>query len=199
VLEYNLSHDNEGGFLLICTPGKRDAVDNLGNLGTVARYNISRNDLARTFHISAAENTSIRRNAVYIGPESEVQAVLLTDWSGWAKVLEIRENLFFSEGLARYGHQVGRGADGSYEIGPGWGPSREVLFRGNRYIGAHENLPPDRGDPAVTAPIPIAFSDWPGPQFDPKNPGRFETFLQDHKKWMLRLMERQFGRRPSNE
>ena len=33
LLEFNLSHDNEGGFLLICSPGNRDSRDNMGNLG----------------------------------------------------------------------------------------------------------------------------------------------------------------------
>ena len=44
--QYNYSHDNEGGFLLICSPVKRNQEDNIGNSGTVVRYNISRNDRA---------------------------------------------------------------------------------------------------------------------------------------------------------
>ena len=47
-LKFNLSHDNEGGFLLICPPGRRKAEENLGNLGTVVRYNVHRHDRART-------------------------------------------------------------------------------------------------------------------------------------------------------
>ena len=58
LFQYNYSHDNEGGFMLICTPGKRDPSENIGNTGTEIRYNISRNDHARIFNLSAAERTT---------------------------------------------------------------------------------------------------------------------------------------------
>ena len=196
LIEFNLSHDNEGGFLLICTPGKRKLEENLGNLGTIARYNISRHDRARTFHVSAAENTLVHDNAVYIGPGHDVQAVLLSDWSGWAKGLEFRNNLFHSEGVARYGHETGRTEGGAFALGPGWGPATGVVFRGNRYVGRHENRPEEGQEASAAAPLPIRFDDWPGPQFDPRQPERFDTYLQAHRVWMLRLMDRQFGRQP---
>lgn len=196
VLEFNLSHDNVGGFLLICTPGQRNPQDNLGNRGTIARYNISRHDGARTFHVSAAEQTLVHDNAIYIGPGQDVQALLLTDWSGWAKGLEFRHNLFCSEGVARYGHQISRSKDGAYGLGPGWGPAKEVVFRGNRYVGRHEDRPEDLEAPPTSAPQPTQFADWPGPQFDPRQPEKFDAYLQAHRAWMLRLMERQFGRSP---
>ena len=135
-------------------------------------------------------------NAVYIGPDHDVQMVLLTDWSGWARGLEFRNNLFHSEGIARYGHQTSRADNGAYGIGPGWGPAREVVFRGNRYVGRHEDRPEDREVPATTAPQPIKFNDWPGPQFDPRQPDTFEGYLAAHRAWMLRLMERRFGWKP---
>jgi hypothetical protein len=194
VIEFNLSHDNEGGFLLICTPGARKAEENLGNRGTIVRYNVSRHDQARIFHVSAAEHTLVHDNAIYIGPGQDVQAVLLTDWKGWAKGLEIRHNLFHSEGIARYGHQTSRAENGGYGIGPGWGPAQGVVFCGNRYLGRHEGRPEEIEPPAATAPRPIAFEDWPGPQFDPRQPETFAAFLKAHRAWMLRLMERQFGR-----
>jgi hypothetical protein len=42
LIEGNLGHDNAGGFLLVCAPGGRDPREDLGNRGTIARYNISR-------------------------------------------------------------------------------------------------------------------------------------------------------------
>jgi hypothetical protein len=197
VIEFNLSHDNEGGFLLICTPGRRKAGENLGNLCTVVRYNISRHDRARTFHVSAAENTLVHDNAIYIGPGHDVQLLLLADWNGWARGLELRKNLFHSEGLARYGHEISRSKDGAYVIGPGWGPAQDVVFRDNRYVGRHEKPPEDNAVRARTAPMPIKFKDWPGPQFDPRHPEDFSDYLKEHRQWMLRLMERQFGRKPA--
>lgn len=206
VLEYNLSHDNDGGFLLICSPGKRNPAENWGNRGTIARHNISRNDHARIFHVSAVEDTRVERNAVYVGPGLDVQMVLLSDWTGWATNLEFRANLFHSEGTARYGHEVGRTPEGAYRLAPGWGPAAGVRFHGNCYVGNHVDAPgesvttpaPTTIPPpeSATAPRPIAFDDWPGPQFDPRHPEQFPAFLRTHRRWMRRLMERQFGTRP---
>jgi len=67
---------------------------------------------------------------------------------------------------------------------------------GVRDLGRQENRPEASGDPDPTAPRPITFDDWPGPQFDPRQPETFEAYLRAHRDWMLRLMERQFGRRP---
>ncbi len=197
LLEYNLSHDNQGGFLLICTPGSRRAEENCGNHGTVARYNISRHDQARTIHVAGApEQTRVYENAFYIAPQADVQLLLLSDWSGWANGLELSKNLFHSEGIARYGHQVSRNNTGAYGLGPGWGPATNIVVSGNAYIGRHEDRPVDNGRDPSAAPKPIAFDDWPGPQFDPAHPEKFGAYIQAHRQWMLRLMERQFGRRP---
>ena len=196
LLEFNLSHDNEGGFLLICSPGKRKPEENLGNVGTVARHNISRHDRARTFNISAVDRTRVHHNAIYIGPGQDVQAVLLSDWTGWPKELEFHHNLFHSEGTARYGHEISRTQDGAYGLGAGWGPAQNVTFRDNRYVGRHENPPEESGSGDDTAPRSIDFPDWPGPQFDPRHPERFDVYLAAHRAWMVALMERQFGRRP---
>jgi hypothetical protein len=130
---------------------------------------------------------------VYLAPGADVQVLLLTDRSGWARGLELRDNLFFApEGAtARYGHRASRLDDGSYGLAPGRGPAAGVVFRGNRY----EGRPGGEAAPA-TAPRPIAFDDWPGPRFDPRHPETFPAYLRDHRAWMLRLMGRPFGRRP---
>jgi hypothetical protein len=197
LLEYNLSHDNQGGFLLICTPGNRKGEENCGNFGTVARYNISRYDGARTIHIAGApEQTRVYENAIYIAPQADVQLLLLSDWSGWANGLELKDNLLHSEGIARYGHQVSRNYQtGAYGIGSGWGPATNIAISGNVYMGRHEERPVDNA-PSAASPKPAAFGDWPGPQFDPAHPEEFSSYIKAHRKWMLRLMERQFGRRP---
>ncbi len=54
LFQYNYSHDNDGGFMLICTPGDSYCED------TVVRYNISRNDgihTARVFHFGGGAGT----------------------------------------------------------------------------------------------------------------------------------------------
>jgi hypothetical protein len=193
LFQYNYSHDNEGGFLLICTPGKRNQQENLGNLGTEARFNISRNDRTRIFHlVGAATQTSVHDNAVYVGLDLDVQLLVVTDWDGWADAAVFRDNLFQVEGTARYGHEVKRN-QGLYEIGPGWGPASGLVFEGNRYIGRHIDRPEDpKGIVAETAKTPAM--DWDTPRFDPAKPEDFDAFLAKHRQWMLRLFERQFGK-----
>jgi hypothetical protein len=195
LIEFNLSHENDGGFLLICTPGKRKQEDNLGNVGTVVRYNISRDDRARIFHISAAEKTLIHDNAIYIGKGLDVQMLLLSDWSGWAKDLEFRNNLFVSDGIARYGQQASRGEDGSFEVKAGWGPAQEVRFHDNRYEGRHLDKPQEAAASQATAPAPVPLH-WPGPLFNPEHPETFRKFIPAHRTWMIGLMEKQFHRKP---
>jgi hypothetical protein len=192
LFQYNYSHDNEGGFLLICTPGKRNPKDNLGNIGTEARYNISRNDRARIFHVGGAvEQVRIHNNAIHVGPGLDVQMVLVTDWEGWANDVVFRENSFLVEGKARYGYQVLRNG-GEYEIGPGWGPAKGIVFEGNRYVGSQIDRPEDKtGSVVETAQIPEL--EWEGPTFDPAKPDGFEAFMGRHRQWMLRLFTQQFG------
>ena len=50
VFQYNYSHDNDGGFMLIC--GRE-------NVGTTIRYNISQNDQTRLFHFYDLINNSM--------------------------------------------------------------------------------------------------------------------------------------------
>ncbi len=191
LFQYNYSHDNEGGFMLICSPGKRNPNENLGNTGTVVRYNISRNDRARIFHLSAAEHTLVHDNAIYVGPDFDVQMLIATDWSGWANDAVFRNNDFYVRGVARYGHQVARSDDGTYGIGAGWGPARGIVFENNRYAGRQIDPPPDAGAVKVDlANIPEL--DWDGPQI-PDERG-FDAFLAKHRAWMMRLFEQQFGR-----
>ena len=201
VIEFNLSHENDGGFLLVCTPGNRNPQENCGNPGTVARHNISRHDRARVFHVAgAAEQTRIYGNAVYVAAQEDVQLLLLSDWSGWANGLEFKDNLFSSAGIARYGHQVSRNyTTGAYGIGTGWGPATNIVFAGNRYTGRDVDAPTENGNDCAAAPKEIRFKDWPGPQFDPRHPENFSAYLKAHRKWMLQLMERQFGLRPAGK
>jgi hypothetical protein len=191
LFQYNYSHDNEGGFMLICSPGQRDQ-DNVGNLGTIVRYNISRDDRARIFHLSAAVDTTVHDNAIYVWKTLDVQLLLTSSWQGWAEGAVFRNNTFYVEGVARYGHGVRKADDGKYAVEPGWGGAKAIVFEGNQYIGSHVNAPEDtkarRGSPAAPK------LDWNGPQFDPARPDGFDTFLDTHRKWMTRLFEQQFGK-----
>ena len=63
-----------------------------------------------------------------------MQMVAVTNWKGWARGAEFRENTFFALGTARFGHEIKRNRDGTYELAPGWGPAKDIVFEDNRYI-----------------------------------------------------------------
>jgi len=192
MFQYNYSHDNKGGFLLICSPVKRNQEDNVGNTGTVVRYNVSRNDRVRIFHLSGADQTLIHDNAVYVGEGLDVQLMLVTEWSGWSTGATLRNNRFYVDGTARYGHGVKRLEDGTYTMEPGWGGARDIVFEGNYYGGRHLDRPAD----ATTAEPPPARPPirWSVPEFDPAKPDGFDAFLKQHRAWMIAMFEQQFGR-----
>lgn len=193
LFQYNYSHDNEGGFMLICTPVKRNAEENAGNVGTVVRYNISRNDHTRGFHLSGAEHTTVDHNVIYVGPEIDMQMLAVTNWDGWANDAIFRNNTFWVLGTARYGHEVARHKNGTYELAPGWGPAKGIIFQRNRYVGRNVNRPADP-DGVLEELAQAPKLDWDAPQFEPINPDHFDAFLSAHRKWMMRLFEQQFGK-----
>ena len=194
IFQYNYSHDNEGGFMLICSPGNRNAEQNVGNVGTIVRHNISHNDRTRIFHLSAVQHTVVEENAIYVGAGLDVQMVLASNWSGWTEDALFSKNRFYVEGTARYGHASVSHADGTYEIAPGWAPAKEVVFSGNRYFGKEVDRPEDAAG-AVDSRVPDVLQrrDWAGPQFDPAHPDNFDSFMAMHGVWMRELIRSEFG------
>ncbi|MEK7782128.1 MAG: right-handed parallel beta-helix repeat-containing protein [Verrucomicrobiota bacterium] len=139
VFQYNYSHDNEGGFILICAPGHSYNED------TIVRYNISQNDginTARVFHFGgAAKNTQVYNNTIYVGPKQDLPLVLFTEWDGGhAAGTRFYNNLFYVAGRATYD----------------WGKARDTIFENNIFCGPHVQPPPDaRGTtncPPLTSP-----------------------------------------------
>ena len=191
LFQYNYSHDNEGGFMLVCTPGRRNPQDNIGNTGTMIRHNISRNDLTRVFHISGGDNTTIEDNAIYVGPALDVQMLVLSDWQGWANGALFRNNRFYVQGTARYGHGTKQN-DGTYALAAGPGEAKGILFEGNLYAGKHVDRFADATG-VVMDEVKAPKMDWDEPQFDPAKPDTFDSFLAKHRQWMMRLFQQQFG------
>jgi endonuclease/exonuclease/phosphatase family metal-dependent hydrolase len=126
LFQYNYSHDNDGGFMLICT--RATSSRNVGCDGTVIRYNISQNDGARIFHIGGpTRNTKIYNNVFYVPKERDILAVLCTDWEGWAENTHFYNNIFHVDGKVRYE----------------FGQSTNNIFKHNVFYGNHENPPND--------------------------------------------------------
>ncbi|WP_150293777.1 right-handed parallel beta-helix repeat-containing protein [Sphingobium estronivorans] len=189
---YNYSHDNAGGFLLICSP-RRDGSDNLGNRGTRARFNVSRNDGTRIFQLSGnVSDVLIENNVIHVGKAMDIQMVVATQWNGWARKVRFVGNSFKVAGTARYGRESGRSGP-DYLIQAGFAPVRSIRFKRNSYLGSHVDLPPDGfGQPSIPYEEPAL--DWQVPTFDPARPEGFSDFLDRHRAWMLAMLQRELGR-----
>jgi hypothetical protein len=151
VFQYNYSHDNEGGFMLIC--GRE-------NTGTVIRYNISQDDQTRLFHFyDRIDGTRIYNNVFYVGPEIDLHLFLWTPGrSGWANDTLVANNIFYIDGVGRNSRGLRKKAvdDGRWISEPGFGGAEGVRFHNNILYGRFEDLPEDwlamSRDPMLEAP-----------------------------------------------
>lgn len=187
LFEYNYSHDNQGGFMLICTPVKRDETNNFGNTGTVIRDNVSWNDQNRLINLSGADDVQVENNVFYIAPDTDVQALLVSSWNGWSSNALFQDNTFYVEGHASFGHAVERDAEGKYTIAPGWGLAKDIRLSGNRYIGPDAEAPEgehETVDKSGVVPRLLGGE----PTFDPADPSQFKAFLQKHRIWMMAML-----------
>ena len=85
-------------------------------------------------------------NFIYVGKGLDAQMLLASDWEGWADGATFAITFSYADGTARYGHEVARNKDGTYEIAAGWGPAKNIVFEGNRYIGRQIDAPAIRKD-----------------------------------------------------
>ncbi|WNR46077.1 right-handed parallel beta-helix repeat-containing protein [Paenibacillus roseipurpureus] len=95
-VQYNYSHDNDGGFLLM--------MGNTFNDNIVVRYNISQGDKTRTFQLNggtAPLNTQIYNNTIFINPGDSVlffgQAI-----NASSNYLSFRNNVIANAGTLSY-------------------------------------------------------------------------------------------------
>ncbi len=195
---HNYSHDNDGGFMLICTPVKRNEAVNFGNTGTVVQENISRDDKGLLVNLSGADDVLVEGNLFYVGRDRQVQ-LLVSAWDGWSKNARFVDNSFYVDGALTFGHSVTRKDDGSYAIAPGWGPAQGIVFTGNHYFGNITDPPSD--DTAGTNPLQPSDVDWSSePRFDPAHPESFAGYIAAHRAWMQRLFQQEFpAKAPSDK
>lgn len=135
LVQYNYSHDNDGGFLLVCNDGGVDPADNAGNTGTIARYNISQNDRTRGITLTGpVSNTKIYNNTIYVGPDRRMDILLFGNWKGWSSKASFYNNIFYAAGEAQFSYGVSRAANGAYTTRSGQGPSTGNTFHSNSYF-----------------------------------------------------------------
>lgn len=143
LIQYNYSHDNEGGFLLICNNGGAGKETGINN-GTVVRYNLSVNDGIRTrptrqgmfsptFHITGpCKDTQVYNNVIIVpkkpGEKIDRTLIKMENWGGpWPEDTYFANNIFYVEDEATYD----------------WGRSIRHTFTNNCFYGTHHNRPPD--------------------------------------------------------
>jgi len=142
-IQYNYSHDNYGGFLLVCNNGYTyKSSGNAGTAQTVIRHNISINDGIRpypterkgdfspVFHITGpTENTYIHNNVIILPKHSLNNTIVNMDNWGetWPVNTRFENNIFFSEGASKFV----------------FGEDQQTQFNNNVYYGSIENLPKD--------------------------------------------------------
>ena len=136
LIQYNYSHDNAGGFLLICNEGRLDASHSAGNTGTVVRYNISHNDHHRGINIAGpVTDSKIYNNTIYVGKNEKVDLLLHSNWKGWATGTYLYNNIFYVAGTARFSYARHREKNGHHVTDPGFGKSMNNVFDSNLYYG----------------------------------------------------------------
>ena len=155
VIQYNYSHDNDGGFLLICNNGGVGPEYNVGNVGTIVRYNISRNDHNKSISIAGPTNNSIiYNNTIYLDKGETADLLSYSDWAGWADDTHYYNNIFYLEGRGRFATTISSKPGGSQSVTPGLGPSTNNVFDSNLYFGVEPLDDPHAlsVDPMLVAP-----------------------------------------------
>ena len=137
IIQYNYSHDNDGGFLLVCAPRGSYCE------GTIVRYNVSQNDGTRTGRViqigGVPAGTRIYNNTIYVGAGRELPLIWFNEWNGgWADDTAFYNNIFYVDGKVNYR----------------FGNERATVFDHNVFYGAHENRPADTA--ALTDRPPLA-------------------------------------------
>ncbi len=154
IIQYNYSHDNDGGFLLICNDGGNEAGQSAGNVGTIVRYNISQNDHHRGINIAGpVDDSTIYNNTIYVGKNEKVDLLLFSDWKGWANGTHVYNNIFYVAGMAIFSYGVSRNRDGAFVTANGFGKSSDNTFDSNVYFGTQ---PTDDHHALLNDPMLIA-------------------------------------------
>ncbi len=148
IIQYNYSHDNAGGFLLVCNDGNSLGKNwNKGTQNSVIRYNISVNDGIRTypttqaglfspvFHITGpTENTMIYNNLIVQKPKSkdsiDNRMLVIGDWGNKLPTnTQFQHNVFYT-------------IDGGYSEFD-MSKDSSARFLNNIYLGGFINTPED--------------------------------------------------------
>lgn len=127
IFQYNYSHDNEGGFMLICSIPNAADYDSY-NRNSIIRYNISQNDKTRIFqvHSKGTKGTLIYNNTIYVGTGLSPRIYDFDMFRHPGKVCSYN-NIFYNEGRGTYF----------------WGGQNYHVFEHNIFYGYHPSSEPN--------------------------------------------------------
>ena len=135
VFQYNYSHDNDGGFMLLCSPGNSYCQ------GTIVRYNVSQNDglndSAVVHFAGNVSNSMFYNNLIYVGPKQNLPLFEFGNWSSYSHHNTFLNNIFYVDGRVSYK----------------WSKSTDNSFDYNAYYGSH--VSPPRDDHAMVGKLPL--------------------------------------------
>ncbi|MBQ6831364.1 MAG: right-handed parallel beta-helix repeat-containing protein [Oscillospiraceae bacterium] len=140
-VQYNYSHDNEGGFIMVCAPGEDSGMSGFYTKDTVVRYNISQNDSrVGVMYSGNISNTQVYNNTIYVGEELDTNIVEVYEWGAIPTGSSFYNNLIYNLGT------------GGYET-----YSTTIDYSNNLMYGNHpDSEPADSGkiteDPMLVAP-----------------------------------------------
>jgi hypothetical protein len=128
LFQYNFSHNNDGGFMLICNDAGQSSTISAGNTGTVIRYNVSIDDGLHTFNIGGpVMSAHIYNNTIYIGRGAADHLVDSNNWGGVQTGTIFENNVFIAD------QSVGFQESGS----------QAFTFNNNLYFGGLQGYPAD--------------------------------------------------------
>lgn len=142
LVQYNYSHHNGGGFILLCE--SEQAAKNPHYTGTVVRNNLSVSDghtKGETIAIVGGVHGAVFENNTFYSDENVERLVEFVAFENQTPGYDIRfvNNLFIADGRDNAFHLP----EGGYET---------VEFAHNLYWGRHREVPPEHQDPIVMDP-----------------------------------------------
>ena len=146
IIQYNYSHDNDYGFVLLCCSGRVGFND-----GSIIRGNLSINDGGNLIRVTGTvTNARIYNNYLYANPDmanphpgEPTRIVVFNSWSGWSNHVEFFDNVI-----------VNACPEAGYDLGQ----SENTTFRHNFYLGLHPESQPADSEAIVVAPQAMSES-----------------------------------------
>ena len=143
VIQYNYSHDNEYGALLVCNMGSGEGF----NDSTVVRYNIFQNEGHHVIRVSGEPtNTTIHNNVIYTGPEiSGIDIIWHKDWKGYPDKTFYYNNIFYNLG-EKNRYDLGESTNNIFDHNIFFGnPAENEPFDTNKITADPEFMDPGNG------------------------------------------------------